>query len=67
MVRLMLDAELSTTVVAAGSLLTLAFGLVLGHRGHFWLWFHAPGIERHLPTDAGALLGLASAMAVLAA
>lgn len=67
MLKLLLWAELGLQVIAAGVLLTLAFGLALGRRVHFWLWSHAPAFEQHLPTDAGAWTGLALAIVALSA
>ena len=67
MMRMMHGADLAGTTIAVGVLLTLAFGMVAGHRAHRWLWFYAPRLEELLPTDAGALVGLSVAIALLAA
>lgn len=67
MVELMNGAGLAESTISIGVFLSLAFGMVAGHKAHRWLWYYAPGLGRLLPSDAGALLGLACAMAALAA
>lgn len=67
MVRLLMQADLALGVIIAGVLITLAFGVVAGHRAHRWLYYVIPAIGRDLPADTGAWLGLSFAVLLLAA
>ncbi|RFC65027.1 hypothetical protein DYI37_03950 [Fulvimarina endophytica] len=65
MFRLLLGLELDHATIAAMAAVVLLFGLVAGHRVHFWLWYASPWVRRHVPADSGAWIGLIAGSAVL--
>ncbi len=67
MVKLLVQADLSTAVIMAGVAIMLVSGGVTGHRLHRWLYYEAPAIGRRLPADIGAWVGLLVAALLLAA